>query len=239
MRAFWACVITGIGIGRTSKRKTEKEKNAPSHLKFDTMKGLTKRQREILDFIENYLAEKRHSPSYRDIQRHFGFSSLGSVFNHIKSLKKKGIFSENTKDARSLAVMAHTKAGCIEIPLIGCLRGGKPIETYPQVSMIWLPANMVSSSFPTYLLKIVGSELEEEWIRERDLLMVQSKTHFQDKEMVLAQVGGQTTFVKRGFNEPPYIRLESSHPEVRPLILREDHVHILGVVSGLIRNYVN
>jgi repressor LexA len=201
------------------------------------MPGLTKRQREIVDFIESYVSERRHSPSYREIQHHFGFSSLGSVYNHIQSLKKRGVLPENTHNSRSLVLLAQQKPEGIEIPLIGKLRGGMPIETYPQVSMVLLPSCMVAAPYASYLLRVVGFELQEEWIREEDLLLVESKSDFEDKEMVLAQVGGQTTFIKQGFWDPPYIRLESANPEVKPLILRKDHVQILGVVISLIRNY--
>jgi len=201
------------------------------------MQGLSKRQREIVDFIESYLSEKRHSPSYRDIQHHFGFSSLGSVYNHIQSLKKKGVLPENTQNGRSLVLLAEQKKEGLEIPLIGRLRGGMPIEIFSQVSMITLPSLMVISPYSSYLLRVIGSELEEEWIREGDLLLVESKNDFEDKEMVLAQVGGQTTLIKQGFNASPYIRLESLNPKVQPLILRKDHVQILGAIISLIRNY--
>ena len=201
------------------------------------MQGLTKRQREIVDFIQSYLSEKRHSPSYRDIQNHFGFSSLGSVYNHVQSLKKKGVLPANTHQSRSLVLLSDPKTEGVEVPLIGKLRGGMPIETYPQVSMVLLPSHMVLSPYACYVLRIVGSALEEEWIREEDLLVVQSKSSFEDGELVLAQVGGQTTFIKRGFRDSPYIRLESANPEVQPLILREDHVQILGIVLSLFRNF--
>lgn len=201
------------------------------------MQGLTKRQREIVDFIEGYLSEKRHSPSYRDIQTHFGFSSLGSVYNHIQSLKRKGVLPENTQQSRSLAPLSTQKTEGVEVPLIGRLRGGMPIETYPQVSMLLVPSYMAVTPHSCYGLRIVGSELEEEWMRDGDMLIVQSKTSFDEGELVLAQVGGQTTLIKRGFLLSPYIRLESANPEVQPLILREDHVQILGTVLSLIRNY--
>jgi repressor LexA len=198
------------------------------------MRGLTKRQREIVDFIETYLSEKRYSPSYRTIQHHFGFSSLGSVYNHIQSLKKKGLLPE-----KSASPTLEQKREEVEIPLIGKLRGGMPIETYPQVEMVLLPSNLVSSPYASYLLRVIGNELEEEWIREGDLLLVQSKSDFEDQEMVLVQAGGHTTCVKRAFHDPPYLRLESSNPEVHPLILRENHVQILGVILTLIRSYRN
>jgi repressor LexA len=199
------------------------------------MEGLTKRQREIVDFIADYCSEKRHGPSYRDIQHHFGFSSLGSVYNHIQSLKKRGALPENTTQARSLFLEKNRDG--IEIPLIGKIKGGMPIETYPQVSMVLLPQSMVVAPFASYLLRVVGSDLEEEGIREGDLLLVQSKSDFSDKETILIQAFGQTTFVKRGFHDSPYIRLESANLEVHPLILRKEHTQILGVVISLLRNY--
>ncbi|MCH9625817.1 MAG: LexA repressor [Chlamydiales bacterium] len=201
------------------------------------MQGLTKRQQEIIEFIESYVSTNRYSPSYREIQEHFGFSSLGSVYNHIHSLKKKGKLPENTQQARSLQVLCSQKSGGIEIPLIGRLKGGMPIETFAQISFVTLPSYMSSQNGDCYLLKIVGSELEEEWIKEGDLLLVLPRTEFVDGELIIAQVGGQTTFVKRGFLDAPYIRLESDNSEVQPLILREDHIQVLGVVLSLLRNY--
>lgn len=200
------------------------------------MQGLTKRQREIVDFIETYITTHRYSPSYRDIQQHFGFSSLGSVYNHVQSLKKKGFLPENTQPSRSITLVAE-KGAEVEIPLIGKVRGGMPIETYSQVSMIKLPSYMVPSTDSTYLLRVEGSAFAEEWIKAGDLLLVLSKRDFEDHEMVLAQVGNQTTLIKRCHHDSSYIRLESENPEVQPMMLREDHVQILGVILSLIRYY--
>ncbi|MFC2049437.1 transcriptional repressor LexA [Chlamydiota bacterium] len=201
------------------------------------MIGLTKRQREIVDFIEEYLAEKKHSPSYRDIQRRFGFASLGSVYNHVQSLKTKGVLPENTTRSRSLVLVGENKGGTVEVPLIGMLRGGMPIETYPQMASLALAEHMVPSSQACYLLRVAGRELLEESIQEGDLLLIRGAKDFEDRAMVLAQVRGQTTFVKRAVRSPPFIHLESGNPQVHPMTLREDHVEILGVVLSLIRNY--
>ena len=202
------------------------------------MQGLTKRQREIIDFIEEYLAEKKHSPSYRDIQRRFGFASLGSVYNHVQSLKNKGVLPQNTTRSRSLALIAENKGGSVAVPLIGMLRGGMPIETYPHMEAVSIAEHLVPASPPCYLLRVAGRELQEESIQEGDLLLVRSAPDFEDKEMVLVQVGSQTTFVKRAVRDPPYIRLESGNPQVHPMILREDHVEVLGVILALIRTYL-
>jgi repressor LexA len=201
------------------------------------MQGLTKRQREIIDFIDRYLAEKKHSPSYRDIQRHFNFSSIGSVYNHVQALKKRGILPTDTQRPRSIVLKEEDKTGRIEVPLMGMLRGGMPIETSPQVTLIPLAVHMVPDAQNCYLLRVVGNELNEEWIQAGDLLLVKSGSDFPERAKVLAQVGPQTTFVKRVITTPPYLRLESENPEVHPLILRKEHVKIIGVVLSLIRNY--
>lgn len=200
------------------------------------MQGLTKRQLEIIEYISSFYSQHNYSPSYREIQEYFGFSSLGSVYNHIQSLKKKGALEEKGQSARSLKLCQHKPEGS-EIPLIGMLRGGRPIETYALVSMIPLPSQMIPTEKECYLLRIVGSELEEELLKGGDLLLVQPRSSFANSEMILAQVDRKITLVKRGFHAPPYLRLESENPDVQPVILRETHVEVLGVVISLIRDY--
>lgn len=196
------------------------------------MAGLTKRQREIVDFIKSYAAQKRCSPSYRDIQDYFGFSSLGSVYNHIQTLKRKGIISETPKGARSLALQMEAPAA--RLPLIGKLKGGFPIETF---------AKPLSAPFPSpqneecYLLVVEGDQLLEECLLQDDIVLVAPRSEFEDGEMVIALIEKQTTLVKKAFSDGPYIRFESTNPHVQPLILRADHVLIQGVILSVLRNF--
>ena len=203
------------------------------------MQGLTKRQREIVDFIEAYVNDHRHSPSYRDIQKHFGFSSLGSVYNHIQILKKKGIINKETTQARSLSLSSNNKSTAkVEVPFIGKLRAGLPIETFPQVLMIPIPPQMIPTEGEHYLLQIEGDALMEELMLEGDFLLVQPRSHFEEGEMVIVLVDGHTTFVKRVYSDTSYLRFESQNSQVQPLILRKDHVQIQGAVVCLLRHYI-
>lgn len=198
------------------------------------MSGLTKRQREIVDFIESYLCDHRYSPTYREIQDFFGFSSLGTVYNHIQTLKRKGALVELAKGARSLTLPAKQKG--TTVPLIGKLKGGFPIETFSQILSVSLP------SLPDeecYLLTIEGENLIEECLQPNDLVLVNPRSQFENGEMVIALVQHQTTVVKRAFSDPPYIRFESTSPHVHPLILREDHVQIQGVILMNFRVYTS
>ncbi len=196
------------------------------------MLGLTKRQREIIDFIESYISERRCSPSYREIQDFFGFSSLGSVYNHIQTLKRKGVLSDFRKGARSLNI--PIKHEIKTVPLIGKLKGGYTIETFAQITQIPYPS---APDEECYLLEIEGETLLEECLQPGDLVLVVPCRRFEEGEMVIALVDHQTTIVKRAFSEPPYIRFESTNPEMHSLVLREDHIEIQGVIISVFRDF--
>ncbi|MCC5831857.1 MAG: repressor LexA [Chlamydiales bacterium] len=197
------------------------------------MTGLTKRQREIVDFIKSHIAEKSCSPSYREIQNFFGFSSLGSVYNHIQTLKRKGVLSNSFKGARTLSLQKENLVR--SLPIIGKLRGGFPIETFVQPLSAPFPSPFFAEE--CYLLVVEGDSLLEECLQEGDFVLVIPRSTFQDGEMVIALIEKETTLLKRAFSDPPYIRFESTNPQVQPLIVRADHVAIQGVILTVIRNF--
>ena len=200
------------------------------------MIGLTKKQREILEYIEDYIATHRFSPSFREIGDQFGFSSLGSVYNHIRSLKKKGALIAKKKTRRSLYPKQFQQKKT-EAPLIGTLRGGKPIEMLEKSIMLPLPNAFDDEEEERFFLKVQGEGLCEEGIMHGDLLIVDPKRNYQSGETIIALIGGHTTLVKQVFSDPPFVRFVSANAQLQPLVLREDHVEIQGVVVGLIRYY--
>lgn len=203
---------------------------------IDNVQGLSKRQQQVADFIETFIQQHRHSPSYREIQHHFGFSSLGSVYSLIQILKRKGILADVSKGARSLNLHAKNPA-FIEVPLIGKLREGMPIITFPQFRQILFPSHMIPNNAECYLLQVEGEELIDECMRPGDLILVQPKSCFENGETIIALIGEHTTLIKQAFSEPPHVRLESANPHIQSSLLRQDHVHIQGVVIRLFRNY--
>ncbi|NGX55373.1 MAG: LexA repressor [Chlamydiae bacterium] len=200
------------------------------------MIGLTKRQQEIVEFIEDFVATHRFSPSFREIGDHFGFSSLGSVYNHIRSLKKKGALVSEKRTPRSLLPERYQEQSRAA-PLIGTISGSRPIETLEKVEMIPLPPEFISEDGESYLLKVGGDELIEEGMLDGDLLIVRPHVDFEPGEMVIALIEGGTALIKRIFPEPPFYRFESVKTEVQPFRLREDHVEIQGIVTALLRHY--
>lgn len=197
------------------------------------MQGMTKRQQEIVDYIESFITSYQISPTYREIQKHFQLSSLGTVYSLIQTLKRKGVV-EGT-GARSLK-LTHVENKEKEIPFIGKIVETLPIQTFAQITQLAIPIYLLPNA-ECYLVQIEGSALTEELIMEGDLLIVEPRTTFEPGELVLALIDEMTSLIKKAYNDGPYFRFESVNMQIQPLIIRQDHVEIQGVVSSLLRNY--
>lgn len=205
------------------------------------MKGLTKRQSEIVAYIHEFIATNRYSPSYREIANYFGFSSLGSVQKHINALINKGILSNQSKSSRSLSpnlpssqILNHV---AIEIPFLGTLSAGTPIHTFPQAQKISIPRFLVHSPEKTYALRAQGNSLNEEMIVDGDLILVEARQQANPGETIVALINGQDTLVKKYYIDGDYIRLISAHSHFHPIVLRPENILIQGIVIGLLRNF--
>lgn len=204
----------------------------PSNLPSE--KALTKSQKKILDFVSIFIQHKGHSPTFRDIQTHFGFASLGSVYSYIKTLKKKGLL-HNTKRARISLNGMNPSNGELILPLIGYLAAGFPLETFPQSQSVAVSSALVPNPEDTYVMRVKGDTLVDEHIIDGDLLLIEARNVAQEGELIVAHVQQNDTLVKRFFPEDPYIRLESSDGRHEPIILNPDELTIQGVIVGLIR----
>jgi len=205
------------------------------------MKGLTKRQREIVDYIQEFIANNRYSPSYREISQRFGFSSLGSVYNHITALKDKGALINQANIRRSILPtsaddLSASKTG-VEIPFIGQITAGKPIHTFPQSKSITIPHSLVQIKEKTYALQVKGDTFHEEMIGDDDLLIIETRQEAYHGETVLALINEHDMIIKKYFPQGDFVRLVGSLARHHPIILRQKDVAIQGIIVGLLRNY--
>lgn len=202
------------------------------------MKGLTKRQSEILDFIQDFIHSHNYSPSYREIMNHFALNSLGSVYKHVTVLKRKGALSGEKQGRRSVAPVQNNKVQAgIEVPLIGTLHLHQSIEMLSHSEKIFVPPHLVASPEATYALKVTGETLFEELMTDGDIILVEARSHAVSGEMVVALLETQETVIKKYYLEGSYVRLVSQNPHFQPLIVKEDELIIQGVVIGLLRQY--
>lgn len=205
------------------------------------MRGTTKRQSEVLRFIEEFIATKNYSPSYREIQHHFGFSSLGSVYNHLEMLKKKNLIKMESKSRRSITPIHEQSAAKerreLEVPFIGHIAAGFPIETFSKSLSIAVPEYLVQDISKTYVLQARGDTLQEEMIADGDLLIIEARQTVSPGETVVAIINQRDSLVKRYYPEGDDIRLAGNNPHQQPFIVRQEDIFIQGVLVGLIRQF--
>ena len=200
--------------------------------------ALTKKQRQILDYVESFVEGNGYSPSYEEIADHFGYNSLATVHEHLTNLEQKGFLRKNYNKSRSLEIVrADLHAPALELPLMGEVAAGLPIEAVEgQPETVTVPHDMVRRG-QNYVLRVRGDSMIEEQIRDGDYIVVNSRQTAENGEMVVALVGGDSATVKKFYREGPRIRLQPANPTMQPMYFPADQVLIQGIVVGVIRKY--
>lgn len=205
------------------------------------MKGLSKKQSEILDFVRNFIETHRYAPSYREISAHFGYTSLGTVYSYMQILKRKGFIEADTGSARSIlpteTAPVAAKLTELTLPYIGIIKAGEPLETFPQAQSIAVPSNLVHSPESSYVFRIHGDEFHDEMISDGDFIIVEARQEASNGETILGLLHSHETIIKKYFPEAGYVRLCSQLSHQHPQIIRSGELQIQGVLVGLIRGY--
>lgn len=202
--------------------------------------ALTKRQKEILDFIESFLDTHGYSPSFEEIASFFQFRSLATVHEHLTNLESKGYIRKNYNESRSIELMrTEMRLAAVELPLLGLVAAGEPIEAIEDTETIPVPEDLVAGAAGShYVLRVRGDSMIEEQIRDGDYVIVQSRLTAHDGEMVIALIDEEGATVKRFYREAGgFVRLQPANADVSPMRLRADRVRIQGIVVGVIRRY--
>ncbi|MDQ3555310.1 MAG: transcriptional repressor LexA [Gemmatimonadota bacterium] len=200
--------------------------------------ALTKRQRQILSYLESFIESYGYSPSFEEIASHFGYSSLATVHEHLSNLEEKGQIRKNYNRSRSLELVpSEVGPIAIELPLLGSVAAGLPIEAIEEQETLAVPHDMVRQG-NNYVLRVRGSSMVDEQIRDGDFIIVNSRQAADNGEMVVALVGGDSATVKKYYRERDgRIRLQPANPTMSPMFFAEDEVDIQGIVIGVIRKY--
>jgi len=200
---------------------------------------LTKRQREILDYIGSFIADRGYAPSFEEIARSFGYASLATVHEHLSNLERKGYIRKSYNESRSIELVTpDVGAPSIELPLLGAVAAGMPIEAVQDHETLAVPPDMVSRRRDNYVLRVEGNSMIEEQIRDGDYIVVQAQESAEDGQMVVALVGGDSATVKKLYREPGgRIRLQPANPTMEPILVDAVDVRVQGIVVGVIRKY--
>lgn len=201
------------------------------------MLPLTRRQREILDYLSEFIEQRGYAPSLEEIGRRFGLSSLATVHKHLTNLQEKGFIKRSWNRSRSVEIVpARPGNRAVELPLLGFVAAGAPIEAIATTESISVPEDFVGKR-DTYVLRVKGDSMIDEQIRDGDFVIVEDRKTAENGEMVIALVGGSDVTLKKFYRENGRVRLQPANPAMQPIVVPADSVAVQGVVIGVMRRY--
>lgn len=208
---------------------------------------MTRKQEAIFEYIREYIEDHAYPPSVRDIAAHFDLASAGGVHKHLKNLAEKGYISLDPNTSRSIRVL---KGGAepprsqsiesppvIELPLLGSVAAGQPIEHFTDNETLALPESMVRRPDRSYLLRVRGDSMIEEAILDGDYVVVEKREVADNGELVIAMVNFKEATVKRFYKEGPRVRLQPANQAYEPIYVDAADVSIQGIVQAVFRTY--
>ena len=199
---------------------------------------LTRRQKEILDFLARHIEKKGYAPTIEEIGEHFGLSSLATVHKHLTNLQDKGLIKRACNRSRALELVpTEVSVRAVELPLLGRVAAGTPIQAVQSTETIFVPEDMVGRR-DTYVLQVKGDSMIDEQIRDGDYVIVEDRKSARDGEMVIALLEGENVTLKKLYREGGgKVRLQPANASMKPLFVDQDDLRIQGVVIGVLRRY--
>ena len=200
---------------------------------------LTKRQKEILDYIGDFIGDRGYAPSFEEIAQSFGYSSLATVHEHLSNLERKGYIRKSYNESRSVELVnQHHGQPSVELPLLGVVAAGLPIEAVADNETLTVPPDMIRKRKDNYVLRVEGNSMIDEQIRDGDYIVVQAQQSAEDGQMVVALVSGESATVKKLYREEGnQIRLQPANQTMGSIMVDANEVQVQGVVVGVIRKY--
>ena len=200
--------------------------------------ALTRRQREIYDFVCSFIEAHGYSPSLEEIGEHFGLASVATVHKHVGQLVAKGWLRKAWNRSRSLEPAGVAPASdVLSLPLLGVVSAGAPIEAIEVEERIAVPRELVPKPDASFVLRVRGDSMIDEQIRDGDFVVVERRVEARDGETVVAVVRGGEATLKTWQRRGATVRLVPANASMRPIEVPLRDVEVRGVVRGLLRRY--
>ena len=200
---------------------------------------LTKRQREILTYLTSYSEQNGFAPSFEEIAENFEYNSLATVHEHLTNLERKGYIKRSYNESRAIQILpSEASPRAVELPLLGSVAAGMPIEAMEVNETFCVPEAMVGRGGNHYVLRVRGNSMVDEQIRDGDFVVVNQRERADNGEMVIALVNGNSATVKKYYRERDgRIRLQPANETMQPIYVHENDISIQGIVVGVMRRY--
>jgi repressor LexA len=199
---------------------------------------LTRRQKEMWDYLEDYIAVHGYAPTLEEIGAHFGLSSLATVHKHLSNLESKGLITRKWNLSRAIEITPPQKTTqAVELPLLGRVAAGAPIEAIETQDTLTIPENFVRRPHNAFALRVQGESMVGEGILNGDYVVVEKRPAADNGETVVAVMNGEATVKKFYRERGGKVRLQPANPHLHPIVVREKDVEIRGVVVAVLRKY--
>lgn len=199
--------------------------------------AITRRQKEVLDFLGTFTSRNGYSPSYEEIAAGLGLNSLATVHKHVTNLQSKGLLQRSHNRSRSIDVLPQrsSRKGGDRLPLLGRIAAGKPVEAIESAETISL--SDIIGAREVFALEVRGDSMRDEHIVSGDFVLIERTRTAREGEIVVALVDGADATLKRFYHEGSLIRLQPSNTEMTPIYAPAANVDIQGRVLGILRKY--
>ena len=199
---------------------------------------ITARQRRVLDYIRHYFEVNQEAPTIAEIGKEFGMTSSASAHHVVSILEREGLIRRIPNVSRGIEIVEETTSvEKYEIPLLGVVAAGAPIEAVLNYETVCIPRDMMREG-RMFALRVRGDSMIDEQIRNDDLIILQSRQTAENGQTVVALIDGSDATVKRFYGSRNHVRLEPANPNYKPIVIRPpERVQIQGAVVGVIRKY--
>lgn len=200
---------------------------------------ITKKQTAVLDFIKKYKKKNRYAPSLEEIRKHFKLASVSTAHHYIRALENAGYLWKEENQPRSIDIFE--KEQMVQVPLLGSIAAGQPIEAIQVKETIAIPKNSLPKSGNFYALRVDGNSMIEENINDGDVVLVKQQPTAENGQKVVALIDNYEATLKTFFKEKKQIRLQPANRDFDPIIIKngEKEFSIQGLVIDVIKNENN
>lgn len=195
---------------------------------------LTKRQREIYEYLKNHIRSRGYAPSIVEIGKQFHLTSPATVHKHLAHLENKGLIQKQKNLSRAIEIIPEP-SNTLSYPVLGEVAAGKPIEVLDQREVVDLLPDTEDKD--VFVLRVQGNSMIEDHIQNGDYVIVERRNVAENGETVVALIDNNQATLKRFYRENNRIRLQPAHPDMKPIFVREGDFAIQGIVISVLRKF--
>jgi SOS regulatory protein LexA len=196
---------------------------------------LTKRKKQVLEYVKKYIAKHDYAPSLEEIKKYLHLSSVSTAHYHIQALQDMGYLQKEFNQPRALDVFSKQKL--VQIPLLGIIAAGQPIEAVEYKESIAVPKSKVKTGNEYFALKVTGQSMLEENIDNNDIVIIKKQATAENGQKVVALINNNEVTLKKIYKERSKIRLEPANPKFKSILVEPKNLKVQGIVIDIIKSY--